>query len=142
MHAVESGKAAGQHVGEVLTIGRRLPVFAHRYERQILPHLLLQLGADAPLLVEISGIKPGSTQCLDLGARRPAVPAGLAVGTNGLVAEWIRVRDRAINQREKNVPAALCRRRLIGPPAYYGSEIHLLEVDVQTGAAELLGSDF
>jgi hypothetical protein len=48
--------------------------------------LLLKLDADTALLVRIRGVEPRGVQGLNARARRPSVPAGLAVGTDSLVA--------------------------------------------------------
>src|SRR3954447_14043299 len=141
LDAPEGGEAARDDAGQVLAVGGGLPVFAHRDERRVLPDLHLHLAGDALLLRGIAGVEPGGAQFLDLRARRPAVPAGLAVGPHRLVAERVGVRDRAVDHREEDVPAALVRRALIGTAADHGAEIHLLEIDVEAGPAQLIGAD-
>jgi hypothetical protein len=69
----------------------------------------------------------------------PAVVSGFAVGGQRRVPE--RVDDRAIDHREENVPAALVRRRLAGPPLDDGAEFHLLQIDIEAGTAQLVGAD-
>src|ERR1051325_3026328 len=139
--APEGGEASRDDAGQILAMGRGLPVFAHRDEGQVLPNLQLHLAGETPLLVGIGGIEPGGAQFLDPGAGRPAVPAGLAVGPHRLVAERVGVRDRAVDHREEHVPAALVGRALVGAAPDHGAEIHLLEIDVEAGAAQLLGAD-
>jgi hypothetical protein len=51
------------------------------------------------------------------------------------------VRDRAIDQREENVPAALVWWRLAGPPLDDGAEFHLLQIDIEAGTAQLVGAN-
>jgi hypothetical protein len=68
----------------------------------------------------------GAAQFLDARAVGPAVISGLAVGPQSRIGERVDVRDRAIDQREENVPAALVWRRLAGPPLDDGAEFHLL----------------
>src|SRR6516164_2081824 len=77
--------------------------------------------SDAPLLNKIAGIEPGAAQFLDARAAGPAVVSGLVVGAQRRVAERVDVRDRAIDHRDENVPAALVRRRLARPPGNKGS---------------------
>ena len=36
-HPIKDREAARQHVDQILPISRRLPIFAHRYERHIYP---------------------------------------------------------------------------------------------------------
>jgi hypothetical protein len=48
--------------------------------------------------------------------------------------------ERSI-QCEENIPAALVRRRLAGPPLDDGAEFHLLQIDLKAGAAQLVGTD-
>jgi hypothetical protein len=45
------------------------------------------------------------------------------------------------NHREKNVPPALVWRRLAGPPLDDGAELHLLQIDIEPGTAQLVGAD-
>src|SRR5207237_6488449 len=85
-HPIERREATGQYVDQFFPVRRRLPIFAHRDERHVLPDLFLQLGADAPLLVHIGSVQPSGAQLLDAGAGRPTVPARLAVSAQRLVA--------------------------------------------------------
>jgi len=63
-HAVESREAAGQDSGQALAGGTCLPVLAHRDERHVFPELLLQIGADALLLLQIGRGEPGGAKFL------------------------------------------------------------------------------
>src|SRR5712671_7191155 len=117
LDVVEHREAARDDPGEALAVGRSsLPVLAHRNEWYVLPHLHLQFCGDTTLLGKIAGIEPGTVQFLDARAVGPAVISGLAVGPQSRIAERVDVRDRAIDQREENVPAALVWRRLAGSP--------------------------
>ena len=84
-HAIEHRETSGQDVGQVLPIRRRLPVFAKRDERHVLPELLLQIDADPLLLLQIGRVEPGGAQFLDERTVGPAVYGLLAVGANGRV---------------------------------------------------------
>src|SRR6516162_1198206 len=141
LNVVEDREATRDDPGEALAVGRSLPGLAHRDEWYVLPHLHLQFRRNATLLGKIAGIEPGATQFLDARAVGPAVVSGLAVGPQIRIAEWVDVRDRAIDQREENVPSALVRRRLACPPLDDGAEFHLLQIDIEPGAAQLVGAD-
>ena len=59
-HAVERRETAGQDFDQILPVGRRLPIFAHRDERYICLELFLQIDADVLLLIQISGVEPSA----------------------------------------------------------------------------------
>src|SRR5215470_4693779 len=141
LDVVEDREATRDDPGEALAVGRSLPGLAHRDEWYVLPHLHLQFRRNATLLGKIAGIEPGATQFLDARAVGPAVVGGLAVGPQIRIAERVDVRDRAIDQREENVPSALVRRRLACPPLDDGAEFHLLQIDIETGTAQLIAAD-
>ena len=84
---------------------------------------------------------PGAAQLLDAWAVGPAVVSGVAVGPQIRIAEGVDVRDRAIDQREENVPSALVWWRLAGPPLDDGGKFHLLQIDIETGTAQPIGAD-
>ena len=87
-------QSSGQDLGQALAVGRCLPVFAHRDEWHVFPELLLQIGADPLLPLQIGG--PGGAQFLDARTVGPAVYRLLTVGANGQIAERMDVRQRAV----------------------------------------------
>src|ERR1700730_1846589 len=139
-HAVEDHETSRQDVGQVLAVRGCLPVLAHRDERHVFPELLLQIGADPLLLLQISGVEPSGAQFLDARTVGPAVYRFLAVGANGQVAVRMNVRQRTIDQGAEHVVAALVRRALIAAAPHNAAEIHFLQIDVHAGAPQLLGT--
>src|SRR5258708_8734285 len=92
-HAIEDRETSGKDVGQVIAGRGCLPVLAHRDERHVFPELLLQIGADALLLLPINRIEPGGAQFLDARTIGPAVYRFLAIGANGQVAVRMNVRE-------------------------------------------------
>jgi len=94
------------------------------------------------LLFNNAGIGGALSSGIPRSNRRLAkfVGAGL-VGAQRLILERVRVRDRTLNQCEKHVPASLLEGRLVSAPPHHRAEIHLLQVNIDPGAAHLLCTD-
>jgi hypothetical protein len=99
----------------------------------------LQLDADVPLLVETAGVQPRGTQGFDARTRRPAIPGGQHIRAYPNVSIRVGVGDRPVEQPEESVPAPLIRRPLILPLAHRGAQLHLVQIDIHAGAAQLVG---
>src|SRR5215469_11118804 len=90
-------------------------------------------------LLQIGRGEPGGAQFLDARTVGPAVYRLLAVGANGKVAVRMNVWQRAVDQTAAHVVAALVRRALIELAPHDIGELHLLQIYVDAGAAQLLG---
>src|SRR6202022_4882277 len=85
-------------------------------------------------------VEPSGAQGFEAWAHRPTSERREPIGAYPLVPKGVGVRDRSVEKRKKHVPAPLVRRCLIEPSADRGAELHLLQVYIHPGAAQLIGS--
>ena len=110
-----------RHIGQCPPVAGLLRILAHRYVRDILPELQLQLATNALFGVEIAGIKPRLLQLFDTRGRGPASPAIDSVAAQGRIAGWCKKLE-VLSAKEKKtfqppcwMGCLLARRRTMVP---------------------------
>src|SRR5260221_13010090 len=127
--AADQGVAPGDRGEELAGIG---------VGEEFVVALLNRLG-DLLLLVERAGGEELRAQLLDRLVARPAEPVlPVAGGDERKAGDRAGHRVAALPGGE-DVPAALRRRVLLGPPRRQRAPIHRLEIDIDSGLAELVG---